>query len=66
MIFRQLFEPVSSTYTYVLGCHETGEAIPVDPVVNSIDKKAHGQQDCGAGIRPTTLCRVGNRVHPSR
>ena len=23
MIFRQLFEPLSSTYTYLLGCEET-------------------------------------------
>jgi sulfur dioxygenase len=33
MIFRQLFEPVSSTYTYVLGCAETGQALLVDPVL---------------------------------
>lgn len=33
MIFRQLFEPVSSTYTYLLGCEETGEAVLVDPVM---------------------------------
>ena len=26
MIFRQLFEPLSSTYTYLLGCEETGQA----------------------------------------
>jgi len=31
-IFRQLFEPVSSTYTYLLGCEETGTAILIDPV----------------------------------
>lgn len=33
MIFRQLFEPVSSTYTYLLGCSETGEAVLIDPVL---------------------------------
>ena len=38
MIFRQLFEPVSSTYTYLLGCPQTGQAILVDPVVNSIER----------------------------
>jgi hypothetical protein len=27
MLFRQLFEPLSSTYTYLLGCEETGEAV---------------------------------------
>lgn len=33
MIFRQLFEPVSSTYTYLLGCEETGQAVLVDAVL---------------------------------
>ena len=33
IIFRQLFEPVSSTYTYLLGCPETGEAVLIDPVM---------------------------------
>jgi len=32
-IFRQLFEPLSSTYTYLLGCAETGEALLIDPVM---------------------------------
>lgn len=33
MIFRQLFEPVSSTYTYLLGCPETMQAVLIDPVM---------------------------------
>ncbi len=33
LIFRQLFEPVSSTYTYLVGCSETGEAALIDPVM---------------------------------
>ena len=33
MIFRQLFEPVSSTYTYVLGCEATRQALLIDPVM---------------------------------
>ena len=33
MLFRQLFEPISSTYTYLLGCKETGLAILIDPVL---------------------------------
>lgn len=36
MIFRQLFEPLSSTYTYLLGCEETGQAVLVDPVIVSM------------------------------
>lgn len=38
MIFRQLFEPLSSTYTYLLGCEETGQAILIDPVISSMDR----------------------------
>jgi len=33
MIFRQFFEPVSSTYTYLLGCESTGRALLIDPVL---------------------------------
>jgi glyoxylase-like metal-dependent hydrolase (beta-lactamase superfamily II) len=32
MIFRQLFEPESSTFTYLLGCPESGDAVLIDPV----------------------------------
>jgi sulfur dioxygenase len=38
MIFRQLFEPLSSTYSYLLGCEETGQAVLIDPVIVSIDR----------------------------
>lgn len=38
MIFRQLFEPVSSTYTYLLGDEQTGQAILIDPVISSMDR----------------------------
>jgi glyoxylase-like metal-dependent hydrolase (beta-lactamase superfamily II) len=33
MIFKQLFEPVSSTYTYLLGCETSGQALLIDPVL---------------------------------
>lgn len=38
MIFRQLFEPESSTYTYLLGCPETGKAMLVDPVLETYER----------------------------
>lgn len=39
LIFRQLFDPVSSTYTYLLGDPAAGEALLIDPVF------AHAQRD---------------------
>lgn len=38
MIFRQLHEPLSDTYTYLIGCGESGQALLIDPVINSIDR----------------------------
>ena len=38
MIFRQLFEPLSSTYTYLLGCEETGKAALIDPVIVAMER----------------------------
>jgi len=32
MIFRQLFDANSSTYTYLLGCADTRDAVVIDPV----------------------------------
>ena len=37
MIFRQLFERESSTYTYLLGCEVTGQAVLIDTVKNQVD-----------------------------
>jgi sulfur dioxygenase len=38
MIFRQLFEPLSSTYTYLLGCEGSGQALLIDPVIVSMER----------------------------
>jgi glyoxylase-like metal-dependent hydrolase (beta-lactamase superfamily II) len=38
MIFKQLFEPVSSTYTYLVGCEQTGQAVLIDPVVSVMER----------------------------
>ena len=37
MIFRQLFEPDSSTYTYLLACPDTGTAVLIDPVIDTVE-----------------------------
>ena len=37
MIFRQLFDPVSSTYTYLLCDRQTAQALLIDPVLEQVD-----------------------------
>lgn len=38
MIFRQLYEPLSSTYTYLIGDEESGLAVLIDPVISAMDR----------------------------
>ena len=38
MIFRQLFESASSTYSYVLASRGGGEALIIDPVLEKVDR----------------------------
>ena len=50
MIFRQLFEPVSGTYSYVLASRRGGEALIIDPVLEKVEQPAPGQsEDDGCG-----------------
>jgi len=38
MIFRQLFDSVSGTYTYLLASRRGGEALILDPVLEKVDR----------------------------
>jgi sulfur dioxygenase len=38
MIFRQLYDCVSSTYTYLLASRRGGEALIIDPVLEKVDR----------------------------
>ena len=38
MIFHQLVEPESSTYTYLLACPETRKAVLLDPVMETVER----------------------------
>ena len=53
MIFRQLFEPESSTYTYVLGCEATRRAVLIDPVIESVDRDLAALRDLGLSLEAT-------------
>jgi len=58
MIFRQLFEPLSSTYTYLLGCEQTGQALLIDPVVNAIDRDLALLQQLGLQLAWTVETHI--------
>ncbi len=38
MIFRQLFDSVSCTYTYIVASRRGGEALIIDPVLDKVDR----------------------------
>jgi glyoxylase-like metal-dependent hydrolase (beta-lactamase superfamily II) len=38
MIFKQLFEPDSSTCTYLLACEQTGRSVLIDPVIDTVER----------------------------
>src|ERR1700751_3891969 len=41
MIFRQLFDQASSTYSYLLASRPGGEALIIDPVLEKVDRYLH-------------------------
>jgi sulfur dioxygenase len=59
MLFRQLFDPTSSTYTYLLGDPAAGEAVVVDPVLE------HRQRDAALlrELRLRPVATLETHVH---
>lgn len=53
MIFRQLFEKDSSTYTYLLACERTGECVLIDPVIDTVERDLGLLQDLGLKLTYT-------------
>ena len=51
LIFRQLFDAASSTYTYLLGDADSGQALLIDPVYDNVRRD-------GALLRELGLCLV--------
>ncbi|MEQ6340416.1 MAG: MBL fold metallo-hydrolase [Gammaproteobacteria bacterium] len=47
MIFKQLFEPNSSSYTYLLGCRDSGLAVLIDPVLETVERDQQVLQELG-------------------
>ncbi|MES2137449.1 MAG: MBL fold metallo-hydrolase [Pseudomonadota bacterium] len=58
MIFRQLFERESSTYTYLIACPETREAALVDPVLETVERDLALIQELGLTLAYTVETHV--------
>ena len=51
MLFRQLFDAESSTYTYLLACAETREAVVIDPVYEQHSRDMALIRELGLNVR---------------
>src|SRR4051794_17194969 len=58
MIFRQLFDPQSSSYTYLLADAATREAVLVDPVFEQARRDAALVQELGLRLSATLETHV--------
>ncbi|HEY5603568.1 MAG TPA: MBL fold metallo-hydrolase [Gammaproteobacteria bacterium] len=53
MLFRQLLEPDSCTYTYLLACPETGATVLIDPVLDTVERDLEILQTMGLQLSYT-------------
>lgn len=53
MIFKQLLEQDSSTYTYLLACEETGQCVLIDPVIDTVERDLQVLQELGLQLTYT-------------
>jgi glyoxylase-like metal-dependent hydrolase (beta-lactamase superfamily II) len=59
MIFKQLFEPDSSTYTYLVSCPETGETALIDPVLDTVERDLEVLREMSLGL----TCTLDTHIH---
>jgi glyoxylase-like metal-dependent hydrolase (beta-lactamase superfamily II)/rhodanese-related sulfurtransferase len=59
LIFRQLFDAASSTYTYLLACGRTKQAVLIDPVFEQVPRDAAMIRELGL----TLLYTLDTHVH---
>ena len=59
LIFRPLFDPASSTYTYLLGDGASGEALLIDPVYEQVPRDLALLQELGLRL----LATLDTHVH---
>jgi glyoxylase-like metal-dependent hydrolase (beta-lactamase superfamily II) len=59
MLFRQLFEPQSSTYTYLIACEQSGEAALIDPVLETVERDVQELDTLGLSL----LYTIETHIH---
>lgn len=59
MIFRQMYEPLSSTYTYLLGDEASGLALLIDPAIATTQRDLAELRRLGL----TLACTVETHIH---
>jgi len=50
MIFRQLFDQTSGTYSYLLASRPGGEALIIDPVLEKVDRYPATRERAGSDV----------------
>ena len=58
LVFRQLFDPQSSTYTYLLGDKGGGKAVLIDPVFEQVRRDAALIDELGLSLVATLETHV--------
>lgn len=58
MLFKQLFEADSSTYTYLLACEQSRQAVLIDPVMDTVERDLQLLQDLGLQLSVTLETHV--------
>lgn len=59
MIFKQFFEPDTCTFTYLLGCEETGQAVLIDTVESQIEEYLQALEE----LKLTLVYTLETHVH---
>jgi sulfur dioxygenase len=59
MIFRQLFEPQASAYTYLVACEHSREAALIDPVLETVERDLSLIAELGLSLR----CTIETHIH---
>jgi len=59
MIFRQMFEPQSSAYTYLIGCAATGDTVLIDPVLETVERDVKLLEELGLTLK----CTIETHIH---